>query len=555
MAKKKRNKHKQAQNKSAVQNTQKLGQTQTNEARITENGRVIADHPSNKITPAKLKSIFEDAETGNIQIQHELFMDIEERDGDIAANMATRKRAILTLDWRIAEPRNATTAEQGYQQEVDEYFYQFSELENLLMDLMDAVGHGFSALEIDWQFINGKWQPNRFIHRPQSWFKLDKDDNLLLKTPANQEGEALRPLGWVVHIHKSRSVQLARQGLYRTLAWHYMFKHYSVHDFAEFLELYGMPIRIGKYGAGATNEEKRTLLRALAQIGHNAAGIMPESMEIELHNAANGSSVNNPFLQMIELCRTEIARLILGQTLTSGADGKSSTNALGKVHNEVRRDLLVADAKQLAQTITKQIILPYLQLNVDPNIDESRCPRFEFDTAEYEDLEKFAKALPDLVNIGVAVPESWVREKLGIPEPQEGEAILKAIQNEFKADLNNDENEEKNDKKTTALSQRHYVGCSCGCRQTALSTQKESQNEQQILDNVLDEGLQQVDFNAQLDPMVQKAVALMLSCESFEEAGEKLAEAYPDLESGEHHAYLSRALFLSELLGGSNARR
>ncbi|MGY4700424.1 phage portal protein family protein, partial [Avibacterium paragallinarum] len=96
---------------------------------------------------------------------------------------------------------------------------------------------------------------------------------------------------------------------------------------------------------------------------------------------------------------------------------------------------------QLAQTITKQIILPYLQLNVDPNIDESRCPRFEFDTAEYEDLEKFAKALPDLVNIGVAVPESWVREKLGIPEPQEGEAILKAVQNEFKADLNNDENE------------------------------------------------------------------------------------------------------------------
>ncbi|WP_410677795.1 DUF935 domain-containing protein [Avibacterium paragallinarum] len=527
---------------------------QTDLAEITATGRVLSDHPSNFITPAKMKSIFEEAESGDITAQHELFMDIEERDGDIAANMGTRKRAILTLDWRIAEPRNATPVEQGYQQEVDEFFYQFSELENLLVDLMDGVGHGFSALEIDWHFINGKWQPKTFIHRPQSWFKIDKDDNLLLKTPANQEGEALRPLGWVVHRHKSRSTQLARLGLYRTLAWHYMFKHYSVHDFAEFLELYGMPIRIGKYGAGATNEEKRTLLRALAQIGHNAAGIMPESMEIELHNAANGSSVNNPFLQMIEWCRTEIARLILGQTLTSGADGKSSTNALGKVHNEVRRDLLVADAKQLAQTITKQIILPYLQLNVDPNIDESRCPRFEFDTAEYEDLEKFAKALPDLVNIGVAVPESWVREKLGIPEPQEGEAILKAVQNEFKEDLNNDENEEKNDKKTTALSQRHYVGCSCGCRQTALSTENQSTDEQQILDNLLDEGLAQVDFNAQLDPMVQQAVALMLSCESYEEAGEKLAEAYPDLESGEHHAYLSRALFLSELLGGSNAR-
>ncbi|MGY4700498.1 DUF935 domain-containing protein, partial [Avibacterium paragallinarum] len=67
-----------------------------------------------------------------------------------------------------------------------------------------------------------------------------------------------------------------------------------------------------------------------------------------------------------------------------------------------------------------------------------------------------------------------------------------------------------------------------------MSTENQSTDEQQILDNVLDEGLQQVDFNAQLDPMVQQAVALMLSCESYEEAGEKLAEAYPDLDSGEH---------------------
>nr|WP_236965559.1 DUF935 family protein [Mannheimia haemolytica] len=61
---------------------------------------------------------------------------------------------------------------------------------------------------------------------------------------------------------------------------------------------------------------------------------------------------NNPFLQMVDWCEKSIARLILGQTLTSGADGKSSTNALGNVHNEVRRDLLVSDVKQLGQTFT-----------------------------------------------------------------------------------------------------------------------------------------------------------------------------------------------------------
>ena len=521
--------------------------TQTDEAKVTASGRVLDDHPSAKITPSKLKQILEDAENGDIQAQHQLFMDIEEQDSSIAANMMTRKRSVLTLDWRIVEPRNATSAEEKLQAEIDELFYQYPNLEDLFIDLMDAVGHGFSALEIQWAQVDGKWVPKGFKPCPQSWFKLDKDDSLLLRTPANQMGEPLRPFGWVVHRHKSRSTQLARDGLYRTLAWLYMYKHYSVRDFAEFLELYGMPIRLGKYGAGATNAEKRTLLRALAEIGHNAAGIMPESMQIELHNVANAgaASGNNPFLQMVDWCEKSIARLILGQTLTSGADGKSSTNALGNVHNEVRRDLMISDAKQIAQTITQQIILPYLQINVDPNIAPHRVPYFEFDTKEYEDLSVFADAIPKLTGIGVQISESWVRDKLGIPEPQEGELILSTLQGE------------KTDKKTTALSAmlNHGKDCSCGCRSAALSAQNGKKDEQDELDGLIDDALANADFNQQLDPMMKQIVGVVMASESYDEAQEKLIALYPDLTSESHQAYLASAVFLADLLGAANAER
>lgn len=521
--------------------------TQTDDAEVTATGRVLDDHPSAKITPSKLKQILDDAENGDIQAQHQLFMDIEEQDSSIAANIMTRKRSVLTLDWRIVEPRNATPAEEKLQAEIDELFYQYPNLEDLFMDLMDAVGHGFSALEIQWAQVDGKWVPKGFKPCPQSWFKLDKDDSLLLRTPANQMGEPLRPFGWVVHRHKSRSTQLARDGLYRTLAWLYMYKHYSVRDFAEFLELYGMPIRIGKYGAGATNAEKRTLLRALAEIGHNAAGIMPESMQIELHNVANAgaASGNNPFLQMVDWCEKSIARLILGQTLTSGADGKISTNALGNVHNEVRRDLMISDAKQIAQTITQQIILPYLQINVDPNIAPHRVPYFEFDTKEYEDLSVFADAIPKLTGIGVQISESWVRDKLGIPEPQEGELILSTLQGE------------KTDKKTTALSAmlNHGKDCSCGCRSAALSAQNGKKDEQYELDGLIDDALANADFNQQLDPMMKQIVGVVMASESYDEAQEKLIALYPDLTSESHQAYLASAVFLADLLGAANAER
>ena len=503
---------------------------QTDKAQITATGRVIGDHPSNFITPAKMRALFEDAEGGDITAQHELFADMEERDSDITAALGTRKRAMLTLDWRIAPPRGATPEEEKTAEAAFEMMDGLPMLDDLVMDLMDAVGHGFSALEIEWTLSDGLYTPAKFIHRPQSWFRWSKDDELLLKTRDNPLGEPLWPLGWVVHTPKSRSVQAARGGLFRPLAWLYMFKHYAVHDFAEFLELYGMPIRIGKYGAGATQEEKSTLLRAVAEIGHNAAGIMPEGMEIELHNAAAGTTAaSNPFLQMADWCEKSAARLILGQTLTSGADGKSSTNALGNIHNEVRRDLLVSDAKQVAQTITAKIILPYLQVNF-AGFGPARVPRFEFDTRQSEDIAVFADAIPKLVDVGVRIPESWARDKLMIPDAAEGERLL-----------------------SRSVSDNPVNRAAMAALSARLPAERPLPKQQQILDGVIDSALEEPDFNSQLNPMVRQAVAALAACDSYEEAAAALDELYPNLDTGKLQTYMQQALFISDILGKDHA--
>ena len=493
-------------------------------------------------------------------------MDIEEQDAAIASNLVTRKRATLTLDWAIKAPLNATEAEEKLTAEVKQLFEQIGYLDDLLMDLMDACLQGFSANEIEWQFEQGKWLPKRFVHRPASWFKLDDNDNLLLLSPLNPQGEPLISQKWIVHGHKNRSSPLARNGLGRTLAWLYMFNYYAVTDFAEFLELYGFPIRIGKYGAGATKDEKRSLLRALSDIGHNAAGIMPDSMKIELHNAASQSIAgNNPYLQMSDWASKLSAKMILGQTLTSGADGKSSTNALGNIHNEVRRDLLVSDAKQLEQTLTQQLILPFLQINF-PNIDPNRIPYFAFDLKEYEDIKTFSDALPNLVAHGMKISVAWAHEKTGIPLAEESEEILKPFQSEVKADLKT----AKEAGKSTALSAKslpnplftkageHKAGCPCGCGQAVhLSGQiaNYADDEQGVLDKAADEGFAEPDFNRQLEPMVKKIVGVVMACSSYEEASDKLLALYPELSVEAHQHYLASALFLADLLGASNAER
>lgn len=139
------------------------------------------------------------------------------------------------------------------------------------------------------------------------------------------------------------------------------------------LEIYGLPIRLGKYPPGTPDEEKVTLLRAVTGLGHAAAGIIPESMSIEFQEASKGSA--EPFMAMMRWCDDSMSKAILGGTLTSQtSESGGGAYALGQVHNEVRHDLLAADARQLAATLSRDLLWPLLVLNRSGNLDARRAP-------------------------------------------------------------------------------------------------------------------------------------------------------------------------------------
>lgn len=236
------------------------------------------------------------------------------------------------------------------------------------------------------------------------------------------DGAQLQPFGWITHVHKAKSGYLARAGLHRVLAWPFLFKNYSVRDLAAFLEIYGLPLRLGTYPSGSSDEEKATLLRAVIQIGHDAAGIIPAGMLISFMEAAKGS--HDPFQAMMDLCERTQSKAILGGTLTTQADGKSSTNALGNVHNEVRHDLMMSDSLQLAGTLTRDLVVPLMVLNIGAIEDMRRIPRLIIDLRESEELSLYAEALPKLVDVGLPVPVSWAQDKLRIPAPEKDEPVL-----------------------------------------------------------------------------------------------------------------------------------
>lgn len=393
-------------------------------ARLAQLHSEYENHPSRGLTPPKLAAILQRAEQGDLTSQHELFADMEEKDAHLFSELQKRRLALQTLDWDVVPPPNASAAEKSLAAYAKEMISEMADFEDVVFDMSDAVGHGFAALELEWRQVEKNLLPVCATHRPQGWFRLPQtpgvDRNELRLRDNSADGEQLWPFGWLLHKHKSRSGYVSRSGLFRVLAWPFLFKNYAVRDLAEFLEIYGLPLRLGTYNPSATKEDKAALLRAVVNIGHDAAAIIPEGMAIDFQKAAEG--MDGPFSAMISHMEAVMSKAILGGTLTSG-EGSHGSQALGNVHNEVRHELKDADARQLGAALSDQLVYPILAVNKGL-AEKRRCPRLVFDTQEPEDLELYSTAVPKLVGMGMRIRKSWAHDKLKIPEAQGDEEVL-----------------------------------------------------------------------------------------------------------------------------------
>ena len=417
-------------------------------ARLASIRQEFDRHPARGLTPAKLASIMQRAEQGDLVGQAELADDMEERDAHLYAELGKRRGAITALAWSIEEPDKATPEEEKLTEQVRDWVGMITAhidgvdggMEVLLQAMTGAVLQGFAPVELVWQLQTDS--AGRQVRvpdctlQPQRWFTTSGDrrrlvlrsETQLLKPASALEpavmGEELRPLAWLMHVHPARNGYLARQSLARVLFWPYLFKNYAVRDLAEFLEIYGLPLRLGKYPAGAGDAEKLALLRAVTEIGHNAAGIIPQGMALEFEAAAAGTEV--PFAAMWDRMDAAESKAILGQTLTA-SEGQHGTQALGNVHNDVRMDIREADARLYERSFTAQVIAPLVALNV-PGANPRRLPRLSLDTGEPEDLEVYANNLPKLAKAGLKIGVKWTHDKLRIPMAEEGEETLQAAE-------------------------------------------------------------------------------------------------------------------------------
>lgn len=393
-------------------------------ARVATLAHFMVESQLDGLTPAKAARILRQADEGDILAQHQLFDDMYDRDAHLRCEFDKRAGAVLGLDWSIEPPANATRVEKKAAAGVEDMLRDtVDDLEDVVVRMMEGVGHGFAPIELEWQRWGSDWLP-KFHPRPQTWFRVSQDRRELRLADGSPDGAAPLSMGWIMHQHtKVKTGYLGRMGLYRVLVWPFLYKAYSIGDFAEFLETYGLPIIVGKYMSGATPEEKASLMRAVSALGHDARAIMPDGMSLEIQKITGGGEGSH-HLNMVGWADSAQSKAILGQVLSAEAKSTGLGSGVADLHAEVRQDILHADARQIAGTLTRDLVYPLLVLNGGGIDSYRRCPRFVFDLGQAEDMAAYATALPALARGGARIPISWVHEKLRIPEAGDDEAVF-----------------------------------------------------------------------------------------------------------------------------------
>jgi len=355
---------------------------------------------ADNLTPARLADLLQQARRGQGTAYLTLAEEMEERDAHYSSVLATRRLAVAGLPVRVdalSDDKRDIEIADAVRALVDAPDFDY-----LRMDLLDALGKGYSVCEIEWDRDGKTWTPERYPHRDARFFQFDKvtGRDLRLRDESNQDGLALPAYKFIVHTPR-------------------MCKAWAWRDWMAFADVYGIPMRVGKYGPGATKDEIKKLIAAVSNLASDAGAVIPDSMRIEFEKAANTAGAGEFFEKLANWWDKQISKAVLGQTMTAD-DGASLSQA--KVHDEVRKDLLRADAKALASTLNRDLIRPFVDLNYGPG----RYPNLVIAVEEPEDTAALMDAVTKLVPLGLRVQQSDLRDKLGLPDPDAGAELLQA---------------------------------------------------------------------------------------------------------------------------------
>lgn len=379
------------------------------------------------LTADAIKFYLETARKGVNFFKGLLFEEIRNRDLRIGGICQTRKLAPASKEWKI----------ESEDKERQRFIYDILtnlDMQNIITSIVEAQIQGVTLIEINWQLIDDKIIPIE-LRRIPNWLLVYDDINDEYKVLDAKEADLfkMRISSAItddrIDLNKFKLVDIDerkileveasdninpngfRNGCIDGLIWIYFLKNYGLKDYATYLELFGNPMRIGKYDPLNSNPlTEQKLIEAVKNFGNLSWAVLSKDMDIVFPVDSGKGATSGLFKDYLNYLDEEIAIRVLGQTLTSSVGNKGSY-AAAKIHDAVRADILESDLMLCERKINELI-----RRIIDLNYTDKNYPEFKFIFEENLERKKIlSEIILNLKTAGYEVDTEIITTDIGLP--------------------------------------------------------------------------------------------------------------------------------------------
>lgn len=340
---------------------------------------------------------------------------------EIGANFRTRRHQMLSYGWTV-EPASSEDKDKEVAEFV-KYVLEHIEteiLEESLRSLMYAIRDEFVALQIVPKiYKKGPWagKAGLFWLKPINRASL----NPVLENRRLKEfkiGQQVYPAEqFLIYKHEPNAKNPMGTSLFKALLWYDWFYKNGMKYWSVYLERFGMPIAVVKYGDNLKQDDKDAVKAAVLNMNAGYSISVPKNTDIDLLKAM--ASGKTGYENYIKHCGDMAAKLMLGQNLATGVSD-NATRAQAVIHDKTKSEYSTVDGQGIEGSVNRQVI----PLLVHWNFPERDAPKFVIIKDPPEDLDKTAKRVEIALDKGLAVKEDEAYGGFGLTVPQTGDKVV-----------------------------------------------------------------------------------------------------------------------------------